>query len=267
MLRNSSNHKDIALKTHLRHAVHQRIARISLKPWQKNTLGILGYSTWVIASFFLAAFTVSFMLIGLIKLGVPYTELSEAVRSTIEAAAVFAVALLFAVWVPNKFVFHVSREHMGLTKPLTWFDLLAGPVGFIPFLILAVVTTAIASVLVPNFDPQQAQDVGFNGILTSGEYMLAFLTLVVIAPIAEEMLFRGFFYGGLRRSFGIILSSLLVSVVFGALHMQWNVGVNVFALSLVLCGLRELTGGIWAGVVLHMVKNAIAFYGLFIVHL
>ena len=97
--------------------------------------------------------------------------------------------------------------------------------------------------------------------------MLAFLTLVVIAPIAEEMLFRGFFYGGLRRSFGIILSSLLVSVVFGALHMQWNVGVNVFALSLVLCGLRELTGGIWAGVVLHMVKNAIAFYGLFIVHL
>lgn len=63
---------------------------------------------------------------------------------------------------------------------------------------------------------------------------------------------------------GVFGSSLVVSMVFGILHGQWNVGVNVFALSLVMCLLREYTGSVWAGIVLHMTKNALAFYMLFV---
>ncbi|RYZ49901.1 MAG: CPBP family intramembrane metalloprotease, partial [Sphingobacteriales bacterium] len=57
---------------------------------------------------------------------------------------------------------------------------------------------------------------------------------------------------------------IVTSIVFGAIHGQWNVAVDVFALSLILCSLREITGSIWAGVLLHMLKNGIAFYFLFI---
>ena len=38
----------------------------------------------------------------------------------------------------------------------------------------------------------------------------------------------------------------------------------MFALSIVLCGLREITGTIHAGILLHMLKNGIAFYLLFV---
>ena len=102
--------------------------------------------------------------------------------------------------------------------------------------------------------------------------MLAFLTLVVVAPIAEELIFRGYLYGKMREKFSqvtseiwsVIISALLVSVVFGIIHMQWNVGVNVFAMSLVACALREYTGTIYAGILLHMIKNGLAFYFLFV---
>jgi membrane protease YdiL (CAAX protease family) len=52
--------------------------------------------------------------------------------------------------------------------------------------------------------------------------------------------------------------------VFGAVHGQWNVAIDVFSLSLIMCGLREITGNIWAGALLHMLKNGLAFYILFI---
>ena len=98
------------------------------------------------------------------------------------------------------------------------------------------------------------------------------MILVVVAPIAEELIFRGWLYGKLRlllssklsNNASMILSIILVSVLFGMVHMQWNVGVNVFALSVVLCGLREITGTIYAGILAHMLKNGIAFYLLYI---
>jgi membrane protease YdiL (CAAX protease family) len=88
--------------------------------------------------------------------------------------------------------------------------------------------------------------------------------LVVIAPFAEEILFRGYLYGKLRKSIPTWLAMVVTSALFGAIHAQWNVGVDVFVLSMVACSLREVTGGIWAGILLHMLKNGLAFYILFI---
>ena len=103
--------------------------------------------------------------------------------------------------------------------------------------------------------------------------ILAFLTLVVIAPIAEEIIFRGWLYGKLREKlngrlsemWGIILSAFITSLLVGLVHLQWNVGVNVFALSIVLCAMREITGTIYAGMLTHMLKNGLAFYLIYVI--
>ena len=107
--------------------------------------------------------------------------------------------------------------------------------------------------------------------MSGGDRVLAFLTLVVVAPIAEEIVFRGWLYGKMREKIAseysnkvsMVVSILLVSLLFGAVHGQWNVGVNVFAMSVVLCGLREITGTIYAGILLHMLKNGVAFWMLY----
>ena len=142
----------------------------------------------------------------------------------------------------------------------------------IVYLVLAAGLTAIFS-LFPWFDAGEVQEVGFSYYLTGGDRLVAFLTLVVVAPIAEEIIFRGWLYGRTREkllkkysnNISVVISIILISLLFGIVHMQWNVGISVFALSLVLCALREITGTIHAGILLHMLKNGIAFYLLFVI--
>ena len=90
------------------------------------------------------------------------------------------------------------------------------------------------------------------------------MALVIIAPIMEELLFRGWLYGKLRLKIPKVAAIVTTSLLFGLVHMQWNVGVNVFAMSVVLCALREVTGTIYAGILTHMIKNGVAFYLLFV---
>ena len=125
----------------------------------------------------------------------------------------------------------------------------------------------------PWFDAGQTQELGFSTYLSGGDRTIAFITLVVVAPIAEEIIFRGWLYGKLREKLngvlpeyaGKIVSILLTSALFGLIHFQWNVGVNVFCLSVVLCVMREITGTIYAGILTHMIKNCVAFYLLYVI--
>ena len=116
----------------------------------------------------------------------------------------------------------------------------------------------------PWIDLEQSQDVGFAGISQPYEYVLAFIALVILPPIAEEVLFRGYLFGRLRSRMRLVLSALIVSVAFGFVHGQWNVGIDTFVLSLFLCYLREATGSLWAPIVLHAIKNGLAYALLFI---
>ncbi|HET9412434.1 MAG TPA: type II CAAX endopeptidase family protein [Candidatus Saccharimonadales bacterium] len=111
--------------------------------------------------------------------------------------------------------------------------------------------------------PDQAQELGFAGP-TSLELVLIFAALVVVVPIAEELLFRGFIFKGVRAAFSFPITALVVSVLFAVAHGQLNVGLDVFALSLVLCYLREKTNSLWPGILLHATKNGVAFFLLFI---
>ena len=90
------------------------------------------------------------------------------------------------------------------------------------------------------------------------------MKLDVFVIIAEEFIFRGYLFGKLRNNIPLCVVIFNTSVLIGAIHGKWNVGVDTFALSIVMCSFREVTGSIWAGVLLHMLKNSVAFYFLFI---
>ena len=159
-------------------------------------------------------------------------------------------------------LFTTNTEELGLKGWPTLVDIGLAPIAYVAYAILAGIIINFFS-LFSWFNADQEQDVGFNYFLTSGDRLMAMIAIVFIAPIAEEVIMRGYLYGKLRNKYKIPLAILLTSVIFAVLHGQLNVGVTVFVLSCVLCGLREITGTIWSGMLLHMLSNGIAFYLLY----
>ena len=177
----------------------------------------------------------------------------------------YALTLALAILLPYKLLkqSRPARDFFGLSGLPTFIDIGLSLVGFCVFYVLAAVLISIFTQF-PWFDPTETQEVGFDPYLFGLDRLFALVSLVLVAPIAEELLFRGYLYAKLRSIIknpvvSVVLSTLLVSALFAFLHGQWNVAVTVFCLSVVLCLLREVTGTIYAGIILHILKNGIAF--------
>jgi membrane protease YdiL (CAAX protease family) len=80
--------------------------------------------------------------------------------------------------------------------------------------------------------------------------------MVVLAPVIEELLFRGTLFRSCRVRFGPGKAALLSSVIFAALHPD-SLSVFVSALTYVLAYTR--TRSLWAPLLLHGLNNGVWF--------
>lgn len=100
---------------------------------------------------------------------------------------------------------------------------------------------------------------------TSGAgFPLAFFAAALLAPVAEEIFFRGFLYGGLRKRIGVAGAMIASTLFFTALHFSIAVFIPLFCLGLFLAWLYEKTGSLYPGIILHASNNALALLALFV---
>ena len=233
------------------------------KKW--NWWLLLALPVWVFLSFAIAQLVVVGLVQAAIQAGLELDAVDATILNTTLAAVIYSLTLLIAIGVPKAIrKYTTSRRELGLDRLPRWGDIGFAPVAYVGYLVTLTFVTAALINFVPGYDIQQTQEIGFDALNFRYEYILAFLTLVVIAPIAEEVLFRGYLYGKLRRAVPLWAAILVTSALFAAVHGQWNVAVDTFILSVFMCGLREVTGSIWAGILLHMIKNGVAYYFLFV---
>lgn len=220
---------------------------------------------WVFVSFSIAQLLVMGLVWLLTVLHISVASLNQTVLNTSFAALLYVITLALVIGAPWLIKKHrTSRADIGLTGLPTWTDILITPAGMVVYFILSSLLILLATQVLPWFDIDQVQNTGFNQLNERYEYILAFTTLVVVAPVAEEILFRGYLYGKLKKFVPIWAAILATSVLFGFIHNAWNLAIDTFTLSVILCLLRESTGSIWSPMLLHMTKNSIAFYILFI---
>lgn len=225
----------------------------------------LAYVGWVICTFLAVGEAIGLIVRGAIGVGLPLGGVSRVVFVTLLSAVVYGLTVWLVVWVPKRLMRHrTTRKEAGVSRLPSWMDLALGPGSFLPYLLLSGVLLLVVKSVLPEADLTEKQELGFSTSIYGMELVFAFLLFVIIAPLLEEVLFRGYLYGKLRPRVGLIVSIILVSLAFAVLHGQLNVGIDTFALSIALCLLREFTGSIWAGVLLHATKNGLAFYLLFI---
>ena len=102
-------------------------------------------------------------------------------------------------------------------------------------------------------------ELGANGALINALAVIVLVT--VIAPLGEELFFRGFFFGALRNWHGPVLAALLTGALFGGIHagsspVGYLVPLAFFGIG--LCLLYELTGSLYPPIALHALNNSIA---------
>jgi membrane protease YdiL (CAAX protease family)/uncharacterized RDD family membrane protein YckC len=93
-----------------------------------------------------------------------------------------------------------------------------------------------------------------------GIAVFAVLSIVILAPIAEEIFFRGFFFAGLRTKWSLWPSALLSGAIFGLVHAPTGptAAIPLAGLGVGLAWLYNKTGSIYPSMLAHFLNNAIA---------
>jgi membrane protease YdiL (CAAX protease family) len=107
-------------------------------------------------------------------------------------------------------------------------------------------------------EPKQEDIAEGFGALPLQVFLIAFM-----APVSEEICFRGMLYGGLRERLPKVAAALLGGVIFGGLHALTGVTAvpPLIAFGFILSLLYEKTGSIVPGILLHMLNNSVALLG------
>lgn len=135
------------------------------------------------------------------------------------------------------------------------------------FLVL-IATTVFVSVT-SDINVDQTQDLG--AISREGWGLaLTFVSLVILAPVVEEVLFRGLLFRSLKHFGGRIAAYILVSLLFGAAHLEFDnlnyiAAIDTLIFSGFLIFIYEKHASLYSPIMLHALKNCIAFIALFVI--
>ncbi len=114
-----------------------------------------------------------------------------------------------------------------------------------------------SEVTVPGYEAQEAY-LPFFGTDPFG-IVIAFITIVIIAPVLEEFYFRGFVYQIFTKTWPVWLGSFLTAFLFAFVHMQFMSVIPLFILGLILNHLMQRTESLWVPIAFHALNNLIAF--------
>lgn len=123
----------------------------------------------------------------------------------------------------------------------------------------------IIGVLLSKFGlPDTSPDFSLNGSVLFNTF--TFISVVILAPIFEELIFRGMILNTLtkyNKMFAIIVTSLL----FGLLHLNITQAIPAFFMSLVLCYMYVQTDSILVTILAHAGNNFLALMSAYSNHI
>lgn len=137
----------------------------------------------------------------------------------------------------------------------------------VAFLPLAIGTNLLVQhfLLSPNeVRPQEIVEFVTQAVKTENKkaIWITVLMAIVVAPVAEEFLFRGFIYGACKRFCGVLPALMFTSALFGAVHTNKAALLPLFMLAIVLNVAYERTGSLLVPIVMHMGFNSIMILGI-----
>jgi membrane protease YdiL (CAAX protease family) len=146
-----------------------------------------------------------------------------------------------------------ARELFALRRPRSW------PRGIGWAIVVLLVVNGLARILDPYLHPGREQGYTPNGWQPShaGAFAFNFFVIAAVAPIVEELTFRGLGFSLLQR-FGTPVAILGTGLAFGAWHGLIQALPILIAFGVGLAWLRAGSDSVYPGILLHAAFNSIA---------
>lgn len=233
----------------------RRVPAFDIRYWE--VLAVLGASIGFGA---LVAFVTAMIMNGL----------DPARGKTLAKSETFALTVLglstlgMFVWAHLIIVMRrrMSWRDFGFRPIGKWVVLAAFGVGLLAMPVMAITGAAIQKLLGRPLGSPQLQFLAPDGF----SWTIAIGTIVIgglLAPLAEEIIFRGMLYGWLRRFMGLLPAAFLSAAVFGLVHGMLPVIAAAFVVGLALAYIYERTGSLWAPAIVHATQNCLAMSIMF----
>ncbi len=125
-----------------------------------------------------------------------------------------------------------------------------------------ILTAAISSYLysyqvhLPGYQPQESHLPLFGTDLFG--YLGATFFIVLVAPVLEEIFFRGFVYRILAKTWSVWFGSIVSAILFALFHFEFQSFIPLLILGFLLNYNYQKTSSLWTSICFHSLNNAIA---------
>ena len=136
-----------------------------------------------------------------------------------------------------------------------------GWLTIIPFVLL------ISLIMNSLIDNQNGSNPLLEIVLNNKNYLsffLLFVTTTLLAPLFEEIIFRGILLPTLSRDFGIISGIIVSAFIFALAHLSLGEMPPLFVLGIGLAITRIASGSLFSSVIMHSLWNGLTFLNLFL---
>jgi membrane protease YdiL (CAAX protease family) len=124
-------------------------------------------------------------------------------------------------------------------------------------MVLTFVFNAVYSTILALFDIEVQPDlVPIFAELSSPWWLL--IAGVIVAPIVEEIFFRGFIFAGLRSRYEWRWAAVISSLLFALVHLQPAALIPIFGLGYIFAYLYYRSNSIWPAILMHVTTNGMA---------
>lgn len=155
--------------------------------------------------------------------------------------------------------YHQPLEALGISSKNILQNIRVGLcsyITFLPILTILFFSTIVAAKLLNYTPPPQPV---YELIFFEARpvfLILASLLIALLGPITEEVFFRGFLYGALRKRLGIASAVIISGFLFSFLHINLLGFISILALGIFLAYMREKTGSLIPSITVHIVHNS-----------
>lgn len=142
--------------------------------------------------------------------------------------------------------------------------LLLAPVVVFGQLMAAALMNLLVFSLIGSFENPQVEGITGGQSFSWLNFVLMLLLAGVVAPIVEEIFFRGLVYGWLRTRAPVVVAVLLSAAIFAVAHVVPILIPALFVVGIILALAYELSGSLWLSILLHGLQNSLAVTLIFV---